>query len=77
MKFRFLAAACAVTMLVGCTKCGQQASETAPTTEAAPTETAPAEMAPAEPTDVEGATAEVMPGSDEMNDELPPEPADQ
>lgn len=72
MKFRLLAAMCAATMLVGCTKCGQQAPETAPATE-----TAPAETAPTEPATIEGTTSEAMPNTDQMNEELPPEPAAQ
>lgn len=66
MKFRLLAAMCAATMLVGCTKCGQQAPETAP-----------AETAPTEPATIEGTTSEAMPNTDQMNEELPPEPAAQ
>lgn len=68
MKLQLIAAALAAMFLVGCTKCTQQ-----PTTETPPVATEVVPAAPTEPTTAEGA----MPGSDQINEELPPEPAGQ
>ena len=63
MKLQMVLAMTALAFLAGCSKCSQQ-----PTTEA-PVEA----MAPAgEPATVEGASAEGLPASEQINEELPP-----
>lgn len=64
MKLKMVLAMSALALLAGCSKCSQQ-----PTADAPP----PVEgMAPTEPATVEGASAENMPNSEQLNEELPP-----
>ena len=64
MKLRLIFAVLAATFLAGCSKCSQQA-----TTEAPP---AAVETPPADAGAVEGTSAEALPNSEQMNEELPP-----
>lgn len=67
MKLQMIVAMAALAFLAGCSKCSQQAPTESPAVEAVP------EAAPdTEPAAVEGASAESLPNSEQMNEELPP-----
>lgn len=68
MNFKFVLALSAAALMVGCSKCSQQ-----PQTETPPVEAVPP---PVEPMGSEGSTAETLPNSEQMNEELPPGDAD-
>ncbi|MGE0764341.1 MAG: hypothetical protein AB7N80_13755 [Bdellovibrionales bacterium] len=62
MKLQMILAVLAATFLAGCSKCSQQP----------PTEAPAVEAAPADAGAVEGTSAEALPNSEQMNEELPP-----
>jgi hypothetical protein len=70
MKLPLLATMIAATLLVGCTKCQQQPTPETPPPASEATTPPPAEEMPPGP---DAAPADQLPGSEDLNQEIPPE----